>query len=56
LLLRHRMAALQILTGREPGSGLRLALRRLATQILGVCQRGKDLRKDRLRAVFSWLQ
>jgi len=42
LLLRHRMAALQILTGREPGSGLRLALPRLATQMPSVCQRAKE--------------
>jgi len=36
------MAALQILTGREPGSGLRLAQRRLATQMLSVCRRDKE--------------
>jgi hypothetical protein len=51
LLLRQRMAALQILTGRKPG--LRLALWRLATQISRACQAPE---KDRLRAAFCFLQ
>jgi len=47
------MAALQILTGRESGSGLRLALRRLATQISYAWQTLPE--KTALGAVFLCL-